>query len=146
MAMPGRVPRKGTIVQLVNIAAPAATTSSGSSWLSFLPILLIVVVFYLLLLRPMRKRQQAQARDAAQLRSNLEAGDEIVTIGGLYGTVVSTDDESVYLEIAPGVNARYDLKAVARKVTSSVQDTETDTEDDETDTPDPADSVVERND
>jgi len=127
----------------VNIAAPA--TSSGSSWLSFLPIILIVVVFYLLLLRPMRKRQQAQAQEAARLRSSLEAGDEIVTIGGLYGTVVSTDDDSVYLEISPGVHARYDLKAVARKVSPAVDHTETDT-DDETDTPDPADSVIERND
>jgi preprotein translocase subunit YajC len=144
MAMPGRVPRKGTIVQLVNIAAPTASTSSGSSWLSFLPILLIVVVFYLLLLRPMRKRQQQQAQEAAQLRSNLVVGDEIVTIGGLYGTVVATDDDSVHLEIAPGVHARYDLKAVARKVTPKVEDTDTD--EDDTDTPDPADSIIERND
>lgn len=132
-------------MQLVDIAAPASSSSSGSSLLSFLPIILIVVVFYFLLLRPMRKRQQNQAQEAARLRSNLEAGDEIVTIGGLYGTVVSTNDDSVYLEIAPGVHARYDLKAVARKVPQPVEDTDTDT-DDETDTPDPADSIIERND
>ena len=52
------------------------------------------------------------------LRQRLGPGDEIVTIGGLYGTVSAADDETVTLEISPGVNARYARGAVARVITS----------------------------
>jgi preprotein translocase subunit YajC len=51
------------------------------------------------------------------MQSALGAGDEIVTIGGLYGTVTAADDETVTLEISPGVTARYARGAVARVIT-----------------------------
>ena len=131
---------------------PAPSTSggtSGSSLTSILFIVLIVAVFYFLLLRPMKKRQQAAQSAAQQMRSNLGPGDQIVTIGGLYGTVVSTDDDSVVLEIAPGVEARYDRNAISRVVTPKVeepQDTTDDDPDDDDPASDPADTIIERND
>ncbi|GAB4058571.1 hypothetical protein GCM10028775_66450 [Catellatospora paridis] len=48
------------------------------------------------------------------MQKSLGAGDKVITIGGLYGTVVSTDDESITLEISPGVTARYARAAVGR--------------------------------
>jgi preprotein translocase subunit YajC len=122
--------------------------------------LLLVVVFgafYFLLLRPMKRRQQKAATDAKQMRETLSVGSEIVTIGGLYGTVVDMDDDSVMLEIAEGVNARYDRAAIARVIApveeadDALEDTDEDDSavDDATDSTDleaTAHSIVEKRD
>ena len=92
----------------------AANTSSSSGYTSLLLIVAIGLAFYFVLLRPMKRRQQNAQSQQQQMRSGLSEGDKIVTIGGLYGTVVATDDESVTLEISPGVTARYDRNAIAR--------------------------------
>ncbi|HEX2771852.1 MAG TPA: preprotein translocase subunit YajC, partial [Micromonosporaceae bacterium] len=52
-------------------------------------------------------------------QSGIGPGDEIVTIGGLYGTVISVDDETVTLEVAPGVHTRYARPAIARVVNAA---------------------------
>lgn len=57
-------------------------------------IVVIFVVFYFLLIRPQKKRE----KEAVNMRSNLEVGDEIVTVGGVVGTVVSMRDESLVIE------------------------------------------------
>ncbi len=88
-----------------------AQQSSGGG--SFLPLLMIVLLFgvmYFMMIRPQQKRR----REAQQLQASLSAGDEVVTIGGLYGTVVQVDDETVTLEVAPGVHTRYARPAIAR--------------------------------
>jgi preprotein translocase subunit YajC len=93
----------------------AAQSAGGSSYLPLLMILLLFGVMYFMMIRP----QQRRRREAQQMQASLGAGDEIVTIGGLYGTVIEADDEAVTLEIAPGVRTRYARGAVARVVTSS---------------------------
>jgi len=71
---------------------------------------LLFGLMYLLFIRPQSKRR----REAEQMQRQIGPDDKIITIGGLYGTVVSTDDESVTLEISPGVTARYSRQAIAR--------------------------------
>ena len=110
-----------------------AAGGGGSALPQILLIVLFFALFYFLLMRPMRRRQQAAAAAQDKMRSDLVPGDEIVTIGGLMATVVSTDDESVTLEISPGVTARYDVKAIARIVTRNESE-ETSTEDSEPET------------
>ena len=107
----------------------AAGSSAGSSYTSLLLIVAIGLVFYFVLLRPMKRRQQAAQRQQQDMRSQLGPGDKIVTIGGLYGTVVSTDDESITLEISPGVTARYDRNAIARVLPPETPNTYEDDED-----------------
>lgn len=88
----------------------AAQAQEGGS---FVPLLLIVALFgvmYFMMIRPQQKRR----KEAQAMQSSLGPGDEIVTIGGLHGTVVAADDEVVTLEISPGVTARYARPAVAR--------------------------------
>jgi preprotein translocase subunit YajC len=80
-----------------------------------MPILMIVLLFgvmYFMMIRPQQKRR----REAEQMQASLGPGDEVVTIGGLYGTVTGVDDETVMLEIAPGVQTRYARPAIARVV------------------------------
>lgn len=72
----------------------AATTESGSLLASFLPLVLIIVFFYFFLIRPQRKRD----KETQQMRSSIEVGDEIITIGGIIGTVVSIREDMLVVE------------------------------------------------
>lgn len=55
---------------------------------------LIFAAMYFLMIRPQRKK----AKEEKQMRENLQVGDEIVTIGGIYGRVVSLKEETIVIE------------------------------------------------
>ena len=61
----------------------------------FLPMVLIIGVFYFLMIRPQRKKD----KKIKEMLANLKAGDRIVTIGGIYGTIKGLRDDSVILTI-----------------------------------------------
>ena len=75
----------------------------------FVFILLLLVAFWLLLIRPAQRRQKQQQA----LISAVEVGDEIVTAGGLYGTVTALEEDELRVEIAPAVEVRIARRAVA---------------------------------
>jgi len=66
------------------------------------PLLLVFAVFYFLLIRPQQRKQ----REHRAMLANLKRNDEVITSGGLYGTVVQISDQVVTLEIAPNVRVR----------------------------------------
>lgn len=57
---------------------------------------IMIAVFYFFTIRPQRK----QEKESQEMRSSIEVGDEIVTIGGIVGTVVSLQDNTILLETA----------------------------------------------
>ncbi len=63
------------------------------------PIVVKIAIFYFLLYRPQKKQQN---RRRAML-DNLKKGDQVITIGGIYGTIVQLGDTSLKLKIADGV-------------------------------------------
>lgn len=73
--------------------------------------LLLAVAFFFLIVRP--QRRQLAARRA--LVAAVEVGDEIITAGGIYGTVVGAAEESLEIEVAPGVVLTLAREAIARK-------------------------------
>ena len=79
-------------------------------------LILIVAMFALLwlfLIRPQRARAQAHR----ELVTRVDIGDEILTVGGLYGHVTEIDeDDDLMLEIAPGTQVRIARRAVAAVV------------------------------
>ncbi|HKD32826.1 MAG TPA: preprotein translocase subunit YajC [Gaiellaceae bacterium] len=78
-------------------------------------LIIIVVAFVLLwalLIRPQRRRSQVQI----DMQDTLRKGDEIITAGGLHGTVVSIEDDVLEIEIAKNTVARLDRRAVAAVV------------------------------
>ena len=81
-------------------------------------------------LRSCVPRREA-ARRANELSSSLEVGDEVVTIGGLYGTIVSIDDREVELDVAEGVTLRFARRAIAGKAPADVDDEDGLEDDDE---------------
>lgn len=93
----------------------AEGSQTGSSLLSFLPIILIIAAMYFLLIRPNNKRR----REQLELQSRVAPGDEIRTVGGLYGTVVATDTESVTIAAAPGVELRFAREAIGRVISKA---------------------------
>ena len=59
-----------------------------------LPYVLLIVVFYFVLILPQRKRD----KETQRMRNNLQVGDEIVTVGGVVGLVVSIKEDTVVVE------------------------------------------------
>ncbi|MHB1091052.1 MAG: preprotein translocase subunit YajC [Ilumatobacteraceae bacterium] len=95
----------------------AASSNSGSSIFSLLPLVFIFVAMYFLLLKPQRRRQ----KEARALQSTLAEGDEIILNSGIYGFVSSVEDDYLWLDIAehtPGksIEIRVARSAVARVV------------------------------
>jgi preprotein translocase subunit YajC len=88
------------------ILAATATKSSSSS---LLPIIIIVVLFLLVYMTMTRR---SKARQAAQAQTSVVPGAQVRTTSGMYGTVISVDNDDVVVEVAPGVNIRMMRRAV----------------------------------
>lgn len=69
-----------------------STTSGGMT--SIIMIVAMIAVFYFLMIRPENKRK----KEADQMRAAVKTGDEIITIGGIIGTVVSVKDDKFVME------------------------------------------------
>lgn len=78
---------------------------------------LLIGVFYFLLIRPQKKRVEAHQR----LVGSVDVGDEIVTIGGLYGTVTAMGDEDFEMEPSPGTRLRFVKSAIARRISEDLE-------------------------
>jgi preprotein translocase subunit YajC len=76
------------------------------------PLILVFVVFYFLLIRP----QQQKQRQHKSMLDNLKRNDEVITAGGLYGTVVALAEQFVTLEIAPKVQVRVERQQISSLV------------------------------
>jgi preprotein translocase subunit YajC len=73
---------------------------------------ILVVAFLLLIVRPQRRQMAAHRA----LVASLQVGDEVVTSGGIYGTIERLDETAVDLEVAPGVVLRVARGAIAQRV------------------------------
>jgi preprotein translocase subunit YajC len=97
---------------LGSLTPTVAQAGGGDALGLFVPLIAMVGIFYFLLIRPNQRRQRVQ-RDLLQ---SLAVGDEVITIGGVYGTVRELDDEAVTLEVDDDVQIRFVKSAVARKL------------------------------
>ncbi len=86
------------LTQLLATTTNTNTQAQGSTGAmlltTVLPIVLLVVFGYLMIFRPQKKKE----KEAAQLRSNLQVGDEILTIGGIVGIVIRKSEDTVVIE------------------------------------------------
>lgn len=79
---------------------------------SLLSLAVLAVAFYFLLIRPQQKRQ----KEHQALMAALAVGDRVITIGGVYGTIHSLEDDRVGIEVAPSVVIEVARSAVAKKL------------------------------
>ncbi|MGN6607022.1 MAG: preprotein translocase subunit YajC [Jatrophihabitans sp.] len=78
---------------------------------SLLP--LVIVILVLVALTVMARRNRQRVADAQQARADaIQVGAEVMTTSGLFGTVVRRDEDTVQLEIAPGVEVKWALAAL----------------------------------
>ena len=75
------------------------------------PLAIFVLIFYFFIIRPQRKRQKQHEG----LISSIGRGDQIVTIGGFFGTVREVRDDTFLIELAEGVRVRILKSAVQTK-------------------------------
>ena len=85
---------------------------SPSPLVQLLPLLMIFGVMYFLMIRPQMKQQ----KDLAQMQDKLKKNDEVVTLGGIHGTVVNLKDSVVTLRIDDNIRMDVDRNAIGRLV------------------------------
>ena len=77
------------------LSADTASAMTGfSSWTTLIMLAIVAIVFYFFLYRPQKKQEQ----ETSSMRNNLEVGDEVTTIGGIIGAIVSMKGETVTIE------------------------------------------------
>lgn len=75
-------------------AAGDTPANASSPWLMPVLLVVMVVVFYFVMIRPQKK----QEKQIAEMRDSLAVGDEVVTIGGIIGTVLIIKDDKIMIE------------------------------------------------
>ncbi len=98
-------------------AQPQATKSAAGGGMQLLiMMLLIFVVMYFLMIRPQQKKQ----KEIAKFRDSIKKGDKVITVGGIYGTVVEVKETMLFIEIDNNVKIKVDKSSVVRD-TSDLQ-------------------------
>ncbi|MGH7870118.1 MAG: preprotein translocase subunit YajC, partial [Candidatus Dormibacteraceae bacterium] len=92
-------------VDLSMMAQGSATTGLAA----FLPLILIMGIFYVLLILPAQRRQ----KKTQQMVNALKNGDKVITTGGIYGTIVGLEGDSIQLRIADQVKVKVLRSAVS---------------------------------
>jgi preprotein translocase subunit YajC len=107
-----------SVLALFALFAEGEGQGQGGNPLSMLiPMVAIFFVLYLVVLRPM-KRQEAERQK--QLLTNLKKNDKILTIGGIYGSVVSVaeKDDEVVVKVDDNTRIKIIKSAIARNITN----------------------------
>jgi preprotein translocase subunit YajC len=106
----------------VLLAQELAQDEAGGGMLPLLMIVALFAIFYFLLIRPQQKRK----REAMQMQSELTVGDQVVTVGGLHGTIAELDEQTAVLETSEGIFSRYERAAIGRRIEEISTETEAD--------------------
>ncbi len=101
---------------MILLAAAGGTGQNGGQGSPIgvlLPFILIFAIMYFLIFRPQAKKQ----KEHRQMLEKLEKGDQIVTAGGIYGTIVSIKDKegTIVVKVADNVKIEFSKSAVAKK-------------------------------
>lgn len=95
-----------------------AANQGGSGWLSIVFLVGVVLLMWLFIFRPQRK----QEKEVNNMRNNLQVGDEITTIGGIIGKIVSIKEETVMIETGNEKNKIRILRSAVRNVDVHAED------------------------
>ena len=90
----------------------------GGSWMSIILIVVMFAALYFFMIRPQKK----QEREINNMRNNLQVGDEITTIGGIIGKIVSIKEETVMIETGHDRTKIRILRTAVRNVDVHAED------------------------
>ena len=94
-----------------------STAQQGGGWSMWVMLILFLVVMWFFMIRPQRKQQ----KELQKFREGLQKGDKVVTIGGIYGTVVEVKDRTLLLEIDNNVKIKVDKNSVVKDFSEAQQ-------------------------
>jgi len=94
-----------------------AQGAQGGGWTMLLMLALIFVVMWLFMIRPQQKRQ----KELNNFRDSLKKGDKVVTVGGIYGTVLEVNENKVMLEIDKDVKIKVDKASLVKDFSEAQQ-------------------------
>ena len=84
--------------------------AGGNPIVSLMPIIFIFIIFYFLLIRPQKKAQDEHKKMISSLKKN----DEVVTSGGIHGTIVNVKEAVVTLKVDDNVKVDVEKSCIAR--------------------------------
>ncbi len=93
----------------------AQEDSSGSGTVTLIFYLVIGGAIYFMVLGPRRKMKAARG-EMDRVRDSVESGDEIVTVGGIYGRITSTTETDVTIDVGGGTKLRITRRAIAERI------------------------------
>ncbi len=100
---------------LIPMTADAAQVSTAGSMYTLVFMILMLVVLYFIMIRPQRKKEKADA----EMRKNVQVGDEIETVGGIVGIITKIEEKTVVIETSSDrCKMRIKKWAIATNVTA----------------------------
>jgi len=78
----------------------------------FGPIIIIFAIFYFMIITPQQKRE----KDRRNMLSNLKEGDEVITVGGIYGKVLNIKDDVVTLDVGDKIKIKVSRSAIGNVI------------------------------
>ncbi len=79
-----------------------------------IPYVLIFLVFWFLIIKPQKDKQ----KELADMVKNVKKNDEVVTAGGIHGTIVLVKDKTVVVRVDDNVKIEFDKESISRVITS----------------------------
>lgn len=97
-------------MDMLFIMLQARPAQQANPLMSFLPLILIFVIMWFFMIRPQQKKQ----KQLQNYRNSIAVGAEVITVGGIYGTVRAIDEASniLTIEVANGVRIRVDRNCI----------------------------------
>lgn len=99
-----------TVLAFAQEAQTQATVPQQSPIMSFVPIILIFVIFYFVLIRPQKKTQSEHLKMIEALKKN----DEVITSGGLLGTIVNLQDNIITLRVDDNTKVKVQKGSISK--------------------------------
>ncbi|MCD8313766.1 MAG: preprotein translocase subunit YajC [Bacteroidales bacterium] len=97
--------------------AAASGAKTGGGMMMWIIIILCIVVMWFFMIRPQRKQQ----KELQKFREGLKKGDKVITVGGIYGTVVEVKDQTVIIEIDNNVKIKVSKNSLVRDSSEAQQ-------------------------
>lgn len=93
-----------TLENMVLLQSEAA----GGGFSGMIMIIAMIVIFYFFMIRPQSKKQ----KEIKKAREAMQKGDNVVTAGGIHGKIKEINDNTILMEVAPGVSLKVDKASV----------------------------------
>lgn len=98
-----------SFIPLLQEAANNAAANPLAQYSSILMFVPLIAIFYFFIIRPQNKKQ----KEAEKMRSSVQKGDKIITIGGIHGTVSSVKEKTIIIKVEDGAKIEFERSAIS---------------------------------